>query len=391
MASEIPIHHIKQNLCLTRPPYREGKRSRAVKVYTVNNESCYLIIQGVPSVGATQELSKLCSSFGPVEEFHPLDEYPCEDKYTEVYLVKFTKIQSARFAKRKLDDYSFFGGSLHVCYAPEHESVNETREKLQDRRRVIAFKIRQFATPTITDAKLKNKSSRVSVATRPDLSQPPQSATTVGDTPNLSHQATSSYTTKNLAGSHTLPTPGPVTAEETFELPPPPKEFVTRLNSSHSKPSRSVDRTANSSFKQRPLFAQSTFKPQQDRNVSKVSHNINSLNTAVKSSPQFSGPSSKKESVIVRNFQPIRTPPKFIPRQAMLKKESPLARVSDEKKILDEEIRKNAYLLGETQGPATLTPRKRDSSSLAEKSVNETIHAIRNKISKVISEEIKKM
>jgi hypothetical protein len=49
-----------------------------------------------------------------------------------------------RFAKKKLDDYSFFGGSLHISYAPEYESVKETREKLQDRRKIIAAKIRQL-------------------------------------------------------------------------------------------------------------------------------------------------------------------------------------------------------------------------------------------------------
>lgn len=66
------------------------------QVYTVNNESCYVLIQGVPSVGATQELLKLCSSFGVVEQYNALDDYPNEDKYSEVYLVKYKKIQSAR-------------------------------------------------------------------------------------------------------------------------------------------------------------------------------------------------------------------------------------------------------------------------------------------------------
>ena len=47
-----------------------------------------------------------------------------------------------RFAKKKLDNKSFFGGILHVCYAPEFETVNDTREKLQERRKVIAKKTR---------------------------------------------------------------------------------------------------------------------------------------------------------------------------------------------------------------------------------------------------------
>lgn len=46
-----------------------------------------------------------------------------------------------RFAKRKLDDLSFFGGILHVCYAPELESVEETHEKLIQRRKEVHFKL----------------------------------------------------------------------------------------------------------------------------------------------------------------------------------------------------------------------------------------------------------
>lgn len=45
---------------------------------------------------------------------------------------------SCRAAKRNLDERSFFGGLLHVCYAPEYETVEDTREKLLDRRRYVA-------------------------------------------------------------------------------------------------------------------------------------------------------------------------------------------------------------------------------------------------------------
>ena len=47
-----------------------------------------------------------------------------------------------RFAKKKLDNRSFFGGILHVSYAAEFETVDDTREKLRERRRVIARKTR---------------------------------------------------------------------------------------------------------------------------------------------------------------------------------------------------------------------------------------------------------
>lgn len=43
-----------------------------------------------------------------------------------------------RAAKRKMDEQSFFGGLLHVCYAPEFETVEETRKKLRERKSYIA-------------------------------------------------------------------------------------------------------------------------------------------------------------------------------------------------------------------------------------------------------------
>lgn len=43
-----------------------------------------------------------------------------------------------RIAKKKMDEQSFFGGLLHVCYAPEFETVEETRKKLEERKAYIA-------------------------------------------------------------------------------------------------------------------------------------------------------------------------------------------------------------------------------------------------------------
>ncbi|XP_066484879.1 RNA-binding protein 48 [Tiliqua scincoides] len=130
-------HHLQRAVCASRAKYREGRRPRAVKVYTVNLESRYLLIQGVPALGVMKELIEQFALYGTIEEYNPLDDYPAEE-FTEVYLIKFQKMQSARVAKKKLDERNFFGSLLHVCYAPEFETVQETREKLQDRRKYIA-------------------------------------------------------------------------------------------------------------------------------------------------------------------------------------------------------------------------------------------------------------
>ncbi|XP_029023084.1 RNA-binding protein 48 isoform X2 [Betta splendens] len=135
-APEVYKHHEQRRVCISRPKYREGRKAKAVKVYTINLESRYLMVQGVPAIGVMPELIQLCALYGVVEEYRPLDEYPAEE-FTEVYLVKFQKLTSARAAKRHMDEKSFYGGVLHVCYVPEYETVEDTRLKLQDRRRYV--------------------------------------------------------------------------------------------------------------------------------------------------------------------------------------------------------------------------------------------------------------
>jgi hypothetical protein len=54
------------------------------------------MVQGVPAVGASQELIKLFALYGAIEEYRILDEYPGADEFTEVYWIKFKKIQAAR-------------------------------------------------------------------------------------------------------------------------------------------------------------------------------------------------------------------------------------------------------------------------------------------------------
>ena len=70
-----------------------------------------------------------------------LDDYPSEP-YTDVYWIKYVDIDSARLAKEKLNHESFFGKKLCVSYAPEYETVQETREKLRRRRILIVKKTR---------------------------------------------------------------------------------------------------------------------------------------------------------------------------------------------------------------------------------------------------------
>ena len=147
MAASSKVHHIQQDVEEGRPDYREARWGRARKVYTVNLESKYLLIQNVHALGVTKELLELFSLFGEIEEYRLMDEFPTEE-FCDVYWIKFKDINSARAAKKKLDNRSFYGKCLHVCYVPEYESVEDTREKLAHRRKVIAQKTRtEMARP----------------------------------------------------------------------------------------------------------------------------------------------------------------------------------------------------------------------------------------------------
>ncbi|KAK9938626.1 hypothetical protein M0R45_015352 [Rubus argutus] len=112
----------------------------AVRVYTVCDESRYLIVRNVPSLGCGDELLKLFSSYGDVEECKPMDAEDCE-QFTDVYWIKFRLVSNARFAKRKLDEYVFLGNRLGVSYAPDFESLADTKDKLEGRRREVLARL----------------------------------------------------------------------------------------------------------------------------------------------------------------------------------------------------------------------------------------------------------
>ncbi|KAF7809306.1 RNA-binding protein 48 [Senna tora] len=116
----------------------------AVRVYTVCDESRYLIVKNVPALGCGDELLKLFSTYGEVEECKPMDEEDCEP-FTDVYWIKFRLFSNARFAKRKLDDFVFLGNRLQVSYAPHFESLLDTKDKLEGRRREVLSRLNLFS------------------------------------------------------------------------------------------------------------------------------------------------------------------------------------------------------------------------------------------------------
>ncbi|KAK2830303.1 hypothetical protein Q5P01_018234 [Channa striata] len=185
---EVYTHHEQRKVCISRPKYREGRKAKAVKVYTINLESRYLMVQGVPAIGVMTELIQLCALYGTVEEYRPLDEYPAEE-FTEVYLVKFQKLTSARAAKRHMDETSFYGGVLHMCYVPEYETVEDTRLKLQDRRRYIIRAVQNKAREKEKQDRANEEPTTSGTATTTEriVAGHDKKCDDTWETPNISH------------------------------------------------------------------------------------------------------------------------------------------------------------------------------------------------------------
>ncbi|KAH7674441.1 RNA recognition motif domain-containing protein [Dioscorea alata] len=120
---------------------RDKDEPSAVRVYTVCDESRYLIVRNVPALGCGDELCNLFRSYGEVEECKPMDAEDCE-AFTDVYWIKFLQVSSARIAKRKLDESVFLGNRLHVSYAPEFESPSDTKEKLEGRKKEVINRVK---------------------------------------------------------------------------------------------------------------------------------------------------------------------------------------------------------------------------------------------------------
>uniref|UniRef100_M1D773 RNA-binding protein 48 n=1 Tax=Solanum tuberosum TaxID=4113 RepID=M1D773_SOLTU len=151
----------------------------AVRVYTVCDESKYLVVRNVPALGCGDQLSQLFSTYGEIEECKPMDAEDCEP-FTDVFWIRFCRVDNARFAKRKLDESVFLGKKLQVSYAPQFESLHETKEKLEARRKEVL-------------ARLNPGRSKGSATYRPDM---------IGEPSITASPAQLNSTTQSIGSNH---------------------------------------------------------------------------------------------------------------------------------------------------------------------------------------------
>ncbi|KAL7735523.1 hypothetical protein ACLKA6_010555 [Drosophila palustris] len=147
MESTPAEHHKRLEYCTTRLQYRQGRELKAVKVYTVASESRHMLVFGVPKVNLHSNIKNKLQCFGKLQsctcvttEFAQKMEL---EAFTDVFAVQFEHLEQARRAKRQLDAKQFFGGILHISYAPERETHQELRDKFQRRQIEVAQRIKR--------------------------------------------------------------------------------------------------------------------------------------------------------------------------------------------------------------------------------------------------------
>ncbi|CAO3589014.1 unnamed protein product [Absidia cylindrospora] len=137
-------------MAMNRPEYRDAKTPRAVTVYTVAQELRHVVLN-VPALSGEEtiisDLLNRCGLYGTVEAWRQLDkQQQSNESFTlSPLLVTFATIDEARWVKRKMDDQVFYANLLQVSYAPEYDTVNDIRLKLENRRTRVYSKLHHHA------------------------------------------------------------------------------------------------------------------------------------------------------------------------------------------------------------------------------------------------------
>ncbi|CEG36116.1 rna recognition motif-containing protein [Plasmopara halstedii] len=129
--------------------------SGSVRVYTVANESRYVVVRNVPTLGVIDDLLKRLSLYGKVCEYQLLDHaddreaaLPFEDlsnedsEFIDSVWVQYETVNNARHAKARGVQKPFYGNKLQITYAPHFESRDDTANKLAQRRQLLQRRAR---------------------------------------------------------------------------------------------------------------------------------------------------------------------------------------------------------------------------------------------------------
>ena len=125
------------------PGYQKGEPLTA-RVYTIEDESRYLNVSNVPALALSMELKAfLCSQLQATPDIiHSLtylepDTKDATSTPSDSFLVCFLSVHHAKHVKQRCDGLRWYGATLSVSYAPQHETAEDLRDKYLWRRRWI--------------------------------------------------------------------------------------------------------------------------------------------------------------------------------------------------------------------------------------------------------------
>ncbi|CAO3616557.1 unnamed protein product [Cunninghamella echinulata] len=216
-------------MATNRPEYRDPRFPQSVKVYTVAQESQHIIIKNIPALSGEesiiQDLLKQCGLYGDIIEWRLLEKEKDQNPFMNILYVHYSTIDQGRLAKNKLSGHIFYATRLQVNYAPEYDSVDDIRLKIQNRQISVYKRLQQLAKEnnkkTHNNKKRKRLQQQQSFITTAELS----SSSSIKN-----HDPPSSLTNINFHHK-VIPSPPP---------PPPPPSTIEQQTSINKKQRRRI-------------------------------------------------------------------------------------------------------------------------------------------------------
>ena len=146
MSPKIPI--MAASSLPSRPKWRDTKyKDTSVIVYSVAQESVHLLVNNIPIFIKIDDIEQLLNPFGKIASlsFYEKDE----ENFSNSYHVEYESIEISRVAKKKLDDKSFYGAHLHVIYATQFETLEQTKQKIKLRKEKVLEALQGDQKPTL--------------------------------------------------------------------------------------------------------------------------------------------------------------------------------------------------------------------------------------------------
>ena len=123
-------------MAVSRPKWRDTKyKDTSVIVYSVAQESVHLLVQNIPIFIKGDDVNQLLTPFGKIILLSLSNKD--EENFCCSYHVEYESIEISRVAKKNLDDKSFYGEHLHVVYATQYETLQQTEDKIKLRKDTV--------------------------------------------------------------------------------------------------------------------------------------------------------------------------------------------------------------------------------------------------------------